>query len=37
MMRTAKKAYDIESFELDNIYNEDNDRYIRVDSSIWYN
>ncbi len=37
MMRTAKKAYDLESFELDNVYNEDDDRYIRVDSSIWYN
>lgn len=37
MMRRAKRAYDIESFELDNIYNEDDDRYIRVDSSIWYN
>ena len=37
MMRTAKKAYDLESYELDNVYNEDDDRYIRVDSSIWYN
>lgn len=37
MMRTAKKAYDFESYELDNVYNEDDDRYIRVDSSIWYN
>ncbi len=37
MMRTTKRAYDLESFELDNIYNEEEDRYTRVDSSIWYN
>ena len=37
MIRRTKEAYDLESFELDNFYNEDNDLYIRVDSSIWYN
>lgn len=40
IMRTAKRVYDFESFELDNIYNEEDDRQFRVDridSSIWYN
>lgn len=40
IMRTTKRVYDFESFELDNIYNEEDDRQFRVDcidSSIWYN
>ena len=37
MMREVKRAYDLESFELDNIYNEEEERYTRVESSIWYN
>lgn len=37
MKRTTKHTYDRESYELDNIYNESDDRYVRVDSSIWYN
>ena len=37
MMRAVKRAYDLESFELDNIYNEEEERYTRVESSIWYN
>lgn len=37
MKKTAKREYDMESFELDNIYNENDERYMRVDSSIWYN
>lgn len=37
MMRAVKRAYDLESFELDNIYNEEEERYARVESSIWYN
>lgn len=40
IMRTAKRVYDFESFELDNIYNEEDDRQFRVDRiylSIWYN
>ena len=37
MMREVKRAYDLESFELDNIYNEEEERYNRVESSIWYN
>ena len=36
-MRTIKKVYDLESYELDNVYNETDDREIRVDSSVWYN
>ena len=36
-MRTAKNVYDFESYELDNVYNEQDDRYVRVDSSVWYN
>ena len=36
-MRTVKKVYDLESYELDNTYNETDDRDIRVDSSVWYN
>lgn len=37
MITTSKKSYDFESFELDNIYNDDDNREVRVDSSIWYN
>ena len=40
IMRTTKRVYDFESFELDNIYNEEDDRHFRldrIDSSIWYN
>ena len=40
IMRTTTRVYDFESFELDNIYNEEDDRQFRVDridSSIWYN
>ena len=40
IMRTTKRVNDFESFELDNIYNEEDDRQFRVDridSSIWYN
>lgn len=36
-MRTVKRTYDLESYELDNTYNEVDDREIRMDSSIWYN
>lgn len=37
-MITVKKVYDLESYELDNVYNEDADsRYGRDNSSIWYN
>lgn len=34
-MRT-QKMYNEEEYELDNQYNEE-DRYMRNDSSIWYN
>ncbi len=36
-MRTVKKSYDLESYELDNVYNENDDRYVKENSSIWYN
>ena len=36
-MRTVKKVYDLESYELDNAYNETESLEIRVDSSVWYN
>ena len=38
-MKLVKKSYDEESYELDNVYNETDDRYyyVAVDSSIWYN
>lgn len=37
MMKSVKKAYDFESFELDNVYNDDENRYPRDNTSIWYN
>lgn len=37
-MKPVKRSYDEESYELDNVYNETDDRYyVAVDSSIWYN
>lgn len=36
-MRRVKRAYDLEAFELDNVYNETDERNLYVDSSIWYN
>jgi len=36
-MRSVKKSYDLESYELDNVYNENDDRYVKENSSIWYN
>ena len=36
-MKPTKKSLDEESYELDNAYNEDDDRMNMVDSSIWYN
>ena len=38
-MKPVNKSYDEESYELDNVYNETDDRYyyVAVDSSIWYN
>ena len=32
----TQKMYNEEEYELDNMYNEE-DRYMRNDSSIWYN
>lgn len=32
----TQKMYNEEAYELDNQYNED-ERYLRNDSSIWYN
>ena len=32
----TQKMYNEEEYELDNQYNEE-DRYVRNDSSIWYN
>lgn len=36
MNKLPKRSYDFESFELDNVYNED-ERYPRDNTSIWYN
>ncbi len=36
-MITVKKVYDFESYELDNVYNEDENRHCSENSSIWYN
>jgi len=33
----TKKMHDEESYELDNVYNDDDRFYMRSDSSIWYN
>jgi hypothetical protein len=36
-MRPRRKSYNEESYELDNVYNETDDRYgMSSDSSIWY-
>lgn len=37
IMVNVKKVYDFESYELDNVYNEEGDRYVRENTSIWYN
>ena len=36
MTMKTRKMYDEEEYELDNQYNEE-ERYMRNDSSIWYN
>jgi len=36
-MKSLKQRYYEEEYELDNSYNEENDRNYSVDSSIWYN
>lgn len=33
----TKKMHDEESYELDNVYNDDDRFYMRGDSSVWYN
>ena len=33
----TQKMYNEEEFELDNQYNEEQERYLSTDSSIWYN
>lgn len=35
-MKQLKESHDQESYELDNIYNEDEDRYSFTETSIWY-
>ena len=35
-MKTQKTTYNQEEYELDNQYNEE-ESYLRIDSSIWYN
>jgi len=35
-MKLKRKSYGQEDYELDNVYNEEDDRYQTVDSSIWY-
>ncbi len=37
-MKQQKKPYNKDAYELDNIYNENDDRYgMASNSSIWYN
>jgi hypothetical protein len=37
-MKRTRELFELENYELDNVYNEDqNDMYPRQDSSIWYN
>lgn len=36
-MKREKRVYDFESYELDNKYNEPDERGKSLDSSIWYN
>lgn len=33
----TKKMHDEESYELDNVYNDEDRYYTQSDSSIWYN
>ena len=33
----TQKMHDEESYELDNVYNDENRFYTRGDSSVWYN
>lgn len=33
----TKKMHDEESYELDNVYNDEDRFYTRGDSSVWYN
>lgn len=35
-MKGKKLSYDEEQYELDNAYNEDDERYTEANSSIWY-
>ena len=37
MMKTIKRSYDLESYELDNVYNEPDDRHGRVACSRLFN
>jgi len=37
MFKPTKKQHEQESYELDNVYNEDDPRYVQATSSIWYN
>ena len=36
MMKTIKRSYDLDSYELDNVYNEPDDRHGRLDYYICY-
>lgn len=37
-MKTVRKSYNQEEYELDNVYNETDDRYgVASNSNIWYN
>jgi hypothetical protein len=35
-MKPMKRTFDEEDYELENVYNEDDERYLMANSSIWY-
>lgn len=35
-MKSFKKSHDDEAYDLDNVYNEEEERYMVADTSQWY-
>lgn len=35
-MKPMKRTFEEEDYELENVYNEDDERYLMANSSIWY-